>query len=79
MISEKPGRLKDSAPEVSVSGVEITPELNRIVSHCLEKNPGERFQSASDLAYHLPSLLSGAVVRQNPGRQVFADFAIPQS
>jgi len=51
--------LRDPAPEVSVSGVEVTPELNRIVSHCLEKNPGERFQSASDLSFHLKSLLTG--------------------
>ncbi len=61
--------LKDPAPEVSISGVEITPELNRIVAHCLEKNPGERFQSASDLAFHLRSLLSGAATsRPDPGR-----------
>jgi eukaryotic-like serine/threonine-protein kinase len=52
--------LKDPAPDVSVSGVEATPELNRIIGHCLEKNPGERFQSASDLSFHLKSLLTGA-------------------
>ena len=52
--------LKDPVPEVSVSGVEATPELNRIIGHCLEKNPGERFQSASDLSFHLKSLLTGA-------------------
>ena len=40
-------------------GVEATPELNRIVAHCLEKNPGERFQSASDLSFSLKSLLTG--------------------
>jgi TolB-like protein len=61
--------LKDPAPEVSVSGVEVTPELNRIVAHCLEKNPGERFQSASDLAFHLKSLLTGAAsARSGAGR-----------
>jgi len=61
--------LKDPAPEVSVSGVEVTPELNRIVSHCLEKNPGERFQSASDLSFHLKSLLTGtASARSEAGK-----------
>ena len=61
--------LTEPVPEVSVSGVEVSPELNRIVAHCLEKNPGERFQSASDLAFQLKSLLSGyAAGRPRPGR-----------
>ena len=61
--------LKDPVPEVTVSGVEVSPELNRIVAHCLEKNPGERFQSASDLAFQMKSLLSGhAAERPRPGR-----------
>jgi len=57
--------LKDPPPEVSVSGVEVTPELNRIIAHCLEKNPGERFQSASDLSFHLKSLLRSAVAARS--------------
>jgi serine/threonine-protein kinase len=61
--------LKDPPPEVSVSGVEVTPELNRIIAHCLEKNPGERFQSASDLSFHLKSLLTSAVgARSSAGK-----------
>ena len=61
--------LKDPAPEVSVLGMEITPELNRLVAHCLEKNPGERFQSAGDLAFHLRSILSGsATARPESGK-----------
>ncbi len=46
--------LKEPAPEVA--GTDITSELDRIVGRCLEKNPGERFQSASDLAFSLREL-----------------------
>ena len=34
----------------------LSPPLQRIVGHCLEKNPEERFQSAHDLAFDLESL-----------------------
>jgi len=39
---------------------EVPPELDRWVTHCLEKSPGERFQSARDLAFDLRALLSDA-------------------
>src|SRR6266550_1476165 len=34
----------------------LSPPLQRIAAHCLEKNPEERFQSAHDLAFDLESL-----------------------
>ena len=34
----------------------ISPGLDRIVRHCLEKNPGDRFQSARDLTFALGAL-----------------------
>ena len=34
----------------------ISPALEDTVRHCLEKAPGERFQSANDLAFHLRTL-----------------------
>ncbi|MGE5414971.1 MAG: hypothetical protein ACM3NW_12400, partial [Syntrophomonadaceae bacterium] len=37
---------------------EVNPGIDRIVRHCLEKNPEERFQSARDIAFDLESLSS---------------------
>ncbi len=48
--------LKEEPPDPDVSGAKIPPELDRLVRHCLEKNPAERFQSARDLAYDLEAL-----------------------
>jgi eukaryotic-like serine/threonine-protein kinase len=42
-----------------VSGV--SPGLERVISHCLEKAPEQRFQSASDLAFALEALSDPAV------------------
>jgi Tol biopolymer transport system component len=58
--------LKEEPPEPDVSGAKIPPDLDRLVRHCLEKNPAERFQSARDLAFDLEafagsSAFAGAV------------------
>jgi Tol biopolymer transport system component len=45
--------LKEEPPALSESNKNIAPALERVVRHCLEKNPEERFQSASDLAFAL--------------------------
>src|SRR6185437_14759510 len=37
---------------------QVPPALERIVRHCLEKNPDERFQSARDVAFDLGALSS---------------------
>ncbi len=51
--------LKEDPPDLSVTNQAISPGLERVVRHCLEKNPEQRFQSARDLAFNLDSL-SGA-------------------
>ena len=48
--------LNDEPPELSETGRQIPPVMDRIVNHCLEKAPEQRFQSARDLAFDLESL-----------------------
>ena len=48
--------LKDDPPPISQTGANIPPALQRVVHRCLEKNPEQRFHSASDLAFALDAL-----------------------
>ncbi|HYV17485.1 MAG TPA: protein kinase [Verrucomicrobiae bacterium] len=51
--------LREDPPALSGIDRAVPPALERLVNHCLEKNPAERFQSARDLAFHLEAT-SGA-------------------
>jgi len=57
--------LKEEPPELSETNRNVSPALERIVQHCLEKNPESRFHSASDIAFDLEHLsgLSGSAAR----------------
>lgn len=48
--------LKEEPPPLVVPKGELPPALERLVLHCLEKDPANRFQSAQDLAFDLESL-----------------------
>jgi len=48
--------LKEDPPDASSTGRLLPPGLERIVLHCLEKAPEERFQSARDIAFALEAL-----------------------
>jgi serine/threonine protein kinase/Tol biopolymer transport system component len=48
--------LKEDPPELSGIDRNVNPALERVMRHCLEKNPLERFQSAHDLAFALEAL-----------------------
>ena len=54
--------LREEPPDLTATNRSVQPGLERIVRHCLEKNPEERFYSARDLAFDLEALsgLSGA-------------------
>src|SRR5438045_6371854 len=53
--------LREDPPDLSITNQNISPGLERIVRHCLEKSPEQRFHSAHDIAFALETLsgLSG--------------------
>jgi eukaryotic-like serine/threonine-protein kinase len=50
--------LKEEPQDLIDINASVSPALDRIVRHCLEKNPAERFQSAHDLAFDIETLSS---------------------
>ena len=48
--------LREEPPDLSATNKNVPPGLERIVRHCLEKSPEERFHSAHDLAFDLQAL-----------------------
>jgi len=75
--------LKDDPPELTSTGHVVPPALQKIVDHCLEKNPAARFQSAKDVAFHLETITStdsGAarmpLARASRGRLALSGAAI---
>ncbi len=51
--------LKEEPPYLTGSGELVPAELERVLLHCLEKNPEQRFQPARDLAFAHDALLKG--------------------
>jgi hypothetical protein len=55
--------LNDDPPGISQIVQTTPPGLQRVVHRCLEKNPEQRFQSASDLAFALEALAESGSTR----------------
>ncbi|HKU24885.1 MAG TPA: protein kinase family protein, partial [Candidatus Sulfotelmatobacter sp.] len=74
--------LKEDPPELTQLNRSISPALERIARHCLEKSPDQRFQSARDLAFDLEALSQysgssqGVVAKPTPLQRV-RRFQIP--
>jgi serine/threonine protein kinase len=49
ILGKEPPELSDTTPNLS-------PAMNRIIEHCMEKNPSQRFQSMHDVAFYLETL-----------------------
>jgi len=56
--------LREDPPDLSETNKTVSPALERVVRHCLEKNPAERFHSARDLAFAIESLSGSAISGQ---------------
>jgi serine/threonine protein kinase/tetratricopeptide (TPR) repeat protein len=78
--------MRDDPPELTQSGRNVSPALDHIVRHCLEKDRENRFQTAKDVAFALseassPTTLSGATSasyvvppapKRGPGKGILA-------
>jgi eukaryotic-like serine/threonine-protein kinase len=66
--------LKDDPPELQTEKLKVSPALERIVRHCLEKNPEARFRSAHDVAFALENVSqssqSGIAIPAPKGRRI---------
>ena len=51
--------LRDTPPALTSVRVDVPPDLDRIVSRCLEKEPRERFQTALDVGNELRRIRTG--------------------
>ena len=74
--------LKEDPPELTELNRNISPALERITRHCLEKSPEQRFQSARDLAFDLEALShfsgsSAKIVAQPSAMQRLRRFQLP--
>jgi serine/threonine protein kinase len=62
---------RDEPPDLASVAPGVPDGLARIVSHCLEKAPGARFQTAHDLVFALETLPFSAEVKTSVTRSTF--------
>jgi len=55
--------LRENPPEINLEQAGIPLSFRQIVQHCLEKEPGNRFQSARDLGFALETLSNASFGR----------------
>jgi TolB-like protein/Tfp pilus assembly protein PilF len=54
--------LRDDPVDPTASGRPLPADLTRVITHCLAREPAQRFQSAQDLAFDLNAVLAGSAV-----------------
>ncbi|MGH9671728.1 MAG: protein kinase domain-containing protein, partial [Bryobacteraceae bacterium] len=58
--------LKEEPPDLVSSAGNIPSDLERLITRCMQKRAGERFQSAQDLAFALRSISSVSQLSRTP-------------
>ena len=58
--------VKDDPPPFSSSGGRLPVTIDRLVRRCLEKTPGERFQTARDLGFAIEASLASFETQSGP-------------
>ncbi|MHC4984312.1 MAG: protein kinase domain-containing protein, partial [Planctomycetota bacterium] len=70
--------LKEEPPDITETAKGVPPEFDRVIRHCMEKKPEDRFQSARDLAFDLKVIVSDSALSKTVqavgGRQLRASF-----
>ncbi|HTW58352.1 MAG TPA: protein kinase [Terriglobales bacterium] len=66
ILNEEPPPIAEIAPDAPEA-------LQRVLRRCLEKNPEQRFQSASDLAFALQSLADPAIAAPSGAHAIHRD------
>jgi serine/threonine protein kinase len=66
MVDTMTAILSEDPPELPGAARDLPPALERIIRHCLEKRPEDRFHSAQDVAFAIDSL-SGVREIEAPG------------
>src|SRR5215467_5865709 len=57
--------LREEPEEISLTNKNVSPAFERVVNHCLEKDPAARFQSARDLAFALEAISDSSTGAQS--------------
>ncbi len=69
--------LRDTPPALTTLRAGLPPELTRVVTRCLEKDPGARFQSMRDVHAALRSPMAGGAAPQPGRRPGWRSHALP--
>jgi len=64
--------LREDPAELSDSNENVSPALERLVNHCLEKDPEARFHSARDIAFALEALSGSGVAKTTTAPELIA-------